>query len=82
MTSITASFVQYDLNGGSDRQRQNQAYLEHAIASGQHPKLSELITQAAIVPDPAPATADAADRYPDLLARILTGLLGSGAAVD
>ena len=62
----------------------NAAYLAHALQADQHPRLAELLA-----PDPAghPASASPAgarapdegtpDRYADIMARILTGLLAS-----
>jgi AcrR family transcriptional regulator len=71
LSSITAMFVQYELAGASAVQQRQVGYLEHALAAGQFPRLAALLGQ----PGPAPA-ADPADRYPDIMARILTGLLG------
>ena len=60
-------------SGGSPRQQRNAAYLHYALASGRHPRLAELLSPAGAGPA-APVT-DAADRYRDVLGRILTGLL-------
>lgn len=69
-------FVQNELTGGAARQRRNAAYLTHVLAAGGHPRLAQFLTPG---PRPGPAgptqTADPADRYRDILARILTGLL-------
>ena len=75
LNGVTATTVLYEQAGGPALQERNVAYLGHVIASGSHPRLTELVAGAA--PDPAPA-ADAvtADRYPDLLARVLLGILG------
>ena len=54
-------------------QRRNAAYLQHAIAAGSHPRLAALLPPGA---EPAPP-GELADRYPDLIARVLTGLLGA-----
>ncbi len=67
MNAITALFVQHEIAGGSAAQQRNAAYLRHAVASGEHPRLAGLLTQAA----PAAPT----DRYRGLLTRILAGLL-------
>ena len=67
---VTALFAQHELAGGSAAQRRNAAYLNHAVASGEHPRLAELLAQ---VPPPA---APPADRYRDIVSRILSGLLG------
>jgi AcrR family transcriptional regulator len=77
LNGITAAFA---LQEQSDPalQLRNAAYLAHALASGDHPELATLVSQAPQEPQPAqPApAADASDRYPDLMARVLTGLLG------
>lgn len=67
--AITALFAQNELAGGSAAQQRNAAYLDHALTSGEHPRLAELIAQA------PPAAAAPADRYRDIISRILTGLL-------
>ena len=74
LNGLTAAFVLYEQSGGSAQQERNVAYLQHALASGEHPRLMELLSQA---PRPAsPEPADPADRFAPLLARVLTGLLG------
>jgi AcrR family transcriptional regulator len=70
--TVTALFTQNELTGGSDRQQRNAAYLQHALATGRHTRLAELLAPATADPGPAP---DPADRYRDIMARILTGLL-------
>jgi AcrR family transcriptional regulator len=72
LNTVTALFTHNELTGGSDRQRRNAAYLRYALATGKHPRLAELLAPAATDPGPAP---DPADRYRDIMARILTGLL-------
>jgi AcrR family transcriptional regulator len=77
LNAATALFVQNELAGGPARQERNAAYLHHALAAGDHPRLAELLTAP---PSPAPtrpreATTGPADRYRDILARILSGLL-------
>jgi AcrR family transcriptional regulator len=72
LNTVTALFTQNELTGGSDRQRRNAAYLQHALATGGHPRLAELLAPAAADAGPAP---DPAGRYRDIMARILTGLL-------
>jgi AcrR family transcriptional regulator len=72
-SATTALFVHNELTGGAARQQRNATYLHHALATGQGRRLAELLaprsqTDPAAVPDPA-------DRYRDILARILTGLL-------
>ena len=74
--AVTALFVQNEMAGGSARQQRNAAYLQHALTTGRHPRLAQLLAPASpartgssgAVPDPG-------DRYGDILARILTGLL-------
>jgi len=75
LNATTALFVQNEF-GGPARQQRNAAYLHHALASGRHPRLAELLAPAspaqASPPEAAPGPAD---RYNDILARILIGLL-------
>ena len=75
LNGITAAWVQHELAGGSAMQQRNVAYLQQALASGEHPRLAELLS--AVSGPAGPDTADPADRYADILARILTGLLGA-----
>jgi AcrR family transcriptional regulator len=70
LNGITAAFALQE-QSNPDFQERNAAYLQHAVASGEHPRLAELITQAG-----QPTGEQPADRYPDLMARILTGILG------
>ncbi len=70
LNTVTALFTHNELTGGSQRQRRNAAYLQHALSTGRYPRLAELL--AATDTGPAP---DPADRYRDIMARILTGLL-------
>ena len=82
LNTITAVFVQYELAGGSAAQQRNTAYLQHVLAAGDYPRLSQLLTPARACParavqPAAPAhPASTADPYPGILARVLTGLLG------
>ena len=73
LNGITATTVLYEQAGGPALQERNVAYLGHAIASGCHPRLAELVAGSGSVPAAAEASAD---RYPDLLSRVLLGLLG------
>ena len=73
LNAITALFVQNELAGGSAAQQRNAAYLMHAAASGDHPRLARLLTQ------PPAASAGPPDRYGDIMSRILAGLLPSQA---
>lgn len=74
LNGFTAASVLYELGGGPDLQARNVAYLQHAAASGGHPGLARLLSQG-----PQAAPAEPADRFPGILARILTGLLGNHA---
>ena len=86
LTALTALFVQNELAGGSQRQQRNAAYLQHALASGEHPRLAGLLAADPAAPaaeapalagDGGPAGRDElSGRYADLLRRVLTGLLG------
>lgn len=69
LTSVSAVFVLNETSGGQSAQRRNAAYLQQVLAAGQHPRLTRLVT-------PAPAAGQAsADRYTDIVGRILTGIL-------
>ncbi|MBV9381069.1 MAG: TetR/AcrR family transcriptional regulator [Streptosporangiaceae bacterium] len=88
LNGVTAAFVQYELGGGAALQERNVAYLQHAVSSGEHPRLAELLSQG----PPAPAEgghpagdgvcadggvpADPVGRYAHLITRVLSGLLG------
>ena len=78
LNAATALFVQNELAGGPAWQQRNAAYLHHALATGDHPRLAELLTPSspASARPPEPA-AGPADRYRDILARILSGLLAA-----
>jgi AcrR family transcriptional regulator len=70
LTAIAAMVVQHEQGGGSARQQRNAVYLHHVLAAGRHPRLAELLSgQAGVVTDPP-------DPFRDILARMLTGLLG------
>jgi AcrR family transcriptional regulator len=71
--ATTALFAHNELTGGSDRQRRNAAYLRYTLVSGHRPRLAELLASQAGAPDGDPP--DPQNRYRDILARILTGLL-------
>jgi AcrR family transcriptional regulator len=77
LTAATALFVLNELTGGPDRQQRNAAYLHHSLAAGRHPRLAELLTPPPGWTGPPDATTDPADRYRDIVARILTGLLAA-----
>jgi AcrR family transcriptional regulator len=69
LNGITAAFALQEQADPALQQR-NAAYLAHAMASGEHPRLAALLSQAPGGP-PAPH-----DPYPDIMARVLTALLG------
>jgi AcrR family transcriptional regulator len=81
LNGVTALLIQHELAASSALQQRNAAYLHHAAASGECPRLTCLLSQDAAPADPAgraePADgADPARRDRRILARILTGLLG------
>ncbi len=80
LNAVTALFVHNELTGGSDRQQRNAAYLHHVLTSGSNPRLAELLAQPAQASASA-ATPELAERYRDILARILSGLLAPGTAL-
>jgi AcrR family transcriptional regulator len=73
LNGLTATSVLYELAGGSDLQARNVAYLQYAIASGEHPRLAALFPQQ---PGSPTEPTDPDGSYSDILARVLTGLLG------
>jgi AcrR family transcriptional regulator len=77
LNAATALFVQNELADGPDRQQRNAAYLRHALATGRRPRLAELLAAPSSPPGTSPpeAASHPADRYRDILARILSGLL-------
>ena len=76
LNGVTATSVLHELGGGRSLQERHVAYLLHAAASGDRPRLARLLAQEP-QPQESPAPpGDPADRYPDILARILAGLLG------
>jgi AcrR family transcriptional regulator len=77
LTAATALFVQNELAGGPAQQQHNVAYLHHALAGGRHPRLAELLAAppSPLQTGPPDPSTGPADRYRDILARILSGLL-------
>jgi AcrR family transcriptional regulator len=73
LNGITAAFALHE-QADPGLQARNLAYLGHALTSGRHPRLAALLSAQARLPPPE----ELADRYPDLIARVLTGLLGPG----
>jgi AcrR family transcriptional regulator len=72
LNGVTALFVQNELGAGPGAHDRAAAYLEHALTSGSHPRLAELLG-AGQPPGEVPAPAD---RFGDILAGVLSGLLG------
>ena len=70
LNGITATTALHEQAGGGALQDRHVAYLMHAATSGEHPRLARLLAQ-----EPQEPQAPQADRYPDVLARILVGLL-------
>jgi AcrR family transcriptional regulator len=77
LNGITAAFALQE-QADPALQARNLAYLGHALTSGQHPRLTALLSPPAGLPPPE----DLAGRYPDLMARVLTGLLGPAAQLS
>jgi AcrR family transcriptional regulator len=75
LNGITALFALHEAGGGTALQQRNTAYLRHALTSGEHPGLAKLISAAPAAGEAAERQ-DPAGRYGDIIARILTGLLG------
>ncbi len=71
LNGITAAFALQE-QADPGLQARNLAYLGHALTSGGHPRLTALLSPQAQLPPPE----ELANRYPDLIARVLTGLLG------
>jgi len=72
LSTTAAMFVQNELAGGSARQQQNAAYLQHVLAEGSYPRLAAMLAQ-----QPGGAAPPVPDPYRGILARILTGLLAT-----
>lgn len=72
LNGITAAFALQE-QADPGLQARNLAYLRHALSSGSHPRLTGILSAQAQVPQPE----DLPHRYPDLMARVLTGLLGT-----
>jgi AcrR family transcriptional regulator len=70
MTAIAALFVQAEAAGDSAVRQRNAAFLQHAVSSGERPELARLLA------DSRPEPADPADRFAQILSRVLYGLLG------
>jgi AcrR family transcriptional regulator len=92
LSALTAVYVQNEQAGGADRQQRNAAYLQHALVTGEHPRLARLLAQAPAAEPagaawrsgnppgaarPGPRAPAPGDRYADLLGRTLAGILAS-----
>ena len=71
LNGITAAFALQE-QADPGLQARNLAYLSHALSSGRHPRLAALLSPQAQLSPPE----ELAGRYPDLITRVLTGLLG------
>lgn len=71
LTGITAAFALQE-QSDAHLQARNLAFLGRALSSGSHPRLASLLSRQAALPPPE----DLASRYPDLIGRVLAGLLG------
>jgi AcrR family transcriptional regulator len=71
LNGITAAFALQE-QADPALQARNLAYLGDALTSGKYPRLAVYLSPQAQLPP----SGEPADRYPDILARVLTGLLG------
>ena len=71
MNGITAALALHE-QADPRLQARNLAYLGHALASGAHPRLAALLPPQVQLPP----SEELADRYSNLIGRVLTGLLG------
>jgi AcrR family transcriptional regulator len=69
LMTVTTAFAQTELTAGSGTQERNAAYLQYAVASGEYPRLSQLLQAG------SPAPGDPAGQYTEILGRVLSGLL-------
>jgi AcrR family transcriptional regulator len=67
LMTVTAAFAQAELAEGA--QERNAAYLQHAVASGEYPRLNRLLQAGSATPG------DPVGRYTEILGRVLSGLL-------
>lgn len=74
LSGMTATFVLHEQAGGAALAERNAAYVQHALASGEHPNLARLLPQGPPQGEPA-GPVNPADRFRDILARVLTALL-------
>jgi AcrR family transcriptional regulator len=71
LNGITAAFALQE-RADPGLQARNLAFLGHALTSGEHPRLAALLSP----PGELPPAGELAGRYPGIIARVLTGLLG------
>jgi AcrR family transcriptional regulator len=71
LNGITAAFALHE-QADPAVQARNLAYLGYALTSGRHPRLAAFLSPQAQLPP----SDEVAGRYPDLIARVMTGLLG------
>jgi len=69
LMAVTAVFVQAEPSASPPSQR-NAGYLQHALSSGEYPRLNELLA----VP---PAEPGEPDRFPEIIGRVMAGLLAA-----
>jgi hypothetical protein len=67
--AVAAVFVQAEHAEAAASGQRNAAYLRQALSSGEHSRLGELLAG----PTAAPGNVD---RYPDIIGRVMAGLLG------
>ncbi|HUC58924.1 MAG TPA: TetR/AcrR family transcriptional regulator [Streptosporangiaceae bacterium] len=71
LNGITAAFALQE-QADPGLQARNLAYLGDALTAGRHPRLTELLTPQAQMPAPE----ELSGRYPELIGRVMAGLLG------
>jgi len=76
LNGMTATFLLHEQAGGAELAERNAAYLRHALTSGEHPALARLLSQGAPPQGEHAQPVDPADRFRDILIRVLTALLG------
>lgn len=76
LNGMTANFVLHEQAGGAALAERNVAYLQHALASGEHPTLARLLSQGPAPRGEPVQSSNPADRFGDILTRVLTALLG------
>jgi AcrR family transcriptional regulator len=76
LSGMTATFILHDQAGGTALTERNVAYLRHALVSGERPALARLLSQRPPPQGEAAQPVDPADRFRDILIRVLTALLG------